>query len=145
MIGLPDQTLDDVQDSLNKIIQKNPEHISVYSLILEEDTRLKELVDSGKIILPDEDTERKMYWLVKNKLEENGYNHYEISNFSKLGFESKHNTDCWRQKEYLAFGLAAHSYFNNIRYSNTDDLNKYMEESKLDINYRKIEEKQDKE
>lgn len=144
MIGLPTQTIEDVQDSLKAIIEKNPEHISVYSLILEDDTKLKELVDSNKLVLPEEDVERKMYWLVKNKLEEAGYVHYEISNFSKPGFESKHNTDCWKQKEYIAFGLAAHSYYNNIRYSNITDLIKYIEENLKEKNTRKIEEIQDK-
>ena len=144
MIGLPTQTLNDVKDSLEKIIEKNPEHISVYSLILEEGTKLKEMIDSNKLKLPDEDLERKMYWLVKNKLEENGYKHYEISNFSKPGYESKHNTDCWKQKEYLAFGLAAHSYMDNIRYSNIMDLDKYIEDNLKGKNNRKIEEIQDK-
>lgn len=70
MIGLPTQTVEDVRESLNKIIQKNPEHISVYSLILEENTKLIELVKSNKLELPGEDIERKMYWFVKNTLEE---------------------------------------------------------------------------
>lgn len=126
MIGLPNQTIDNVSKSLKDVIQKNPEHISVYSLILEDNTKLKNLIEEGKLSLPDEDAERIMYWTVKDTLEENGYNHYEISNFSKLGYESKHNTDCWNQKEYIGFGIAAHSYFNNIRYSNICDINEYV-------------------
>ena len=144
MIGLPTQTLKDVKDSINKIIQKNPEHISIYSLILEENTKLKELVDTNMLELPDENIEREMYWLVKNTLEKYGYEHYEISNFSKKGFESKHNTDCWKQKEYLAFGLAAHSYINNIRYSNTSNLSKYLQDNQNASNSREVEEIQDK-
>ncbi|MBR2704971.1 MAG: oxygen-independent coproporphyrinogen III oxidase [Clostridia bacterium] len=140
MIGLPTQTEEDVQASLEKIIEKNPEHISVYSLILEDGTKLKDLIDSGKLELPDEDVERKMYWLVKKKLENTGYEHYEISNFAKPGYESKHNTDCWKQKEYLAFGLAAHSYLNNVRYSNLSDLNKYIEDNLNNNNTRNVEE-----
>ena len=144
MIGLPTQSIEDVEKSLEKIIMKNPEHISVYSLILEEGTKLHELVESRKLELPDEDTERKMYWLVKNKLEENKYIHYEISNFARKGFESKHNTDCWKQKEYMAFGLAAHSYVNGVRYSNITDLNKYIYDNLNKVNDKEIEELQDK-
>ena len=67
-----------------------------------------------------------MYWLVKNYLKKNGYNQYEISNFSKAGYYSRHNTDCWKQKEYIGFGVAAHSYFNMKRYSNICDVEKYI-------------------
>ena len=149
MIGLPNQTIDDVSKSLKNIIQKNPEHISVYSLILEDDTKLKNLIEEGKLSLPDEDTERAMYWTVKNTLEKNGYNHYEISNFSKLGYESKHNTDCWNQKEYISFGIAAHSYFNNIRYSNICDINEYVKninskDFEKNVIIHEIQEEQDK-
>ena len=127
MIGLPSQSMENVHDSLEKIVQKNPEHISVYSLIIEENTKMFDLIEKGELELPDEDVERKMYWSVKKFLEENGYIHYEISNFSKSGFESKHNANCWNQHEYLGFGIAAHSYFNNIRYSNIDNLRQYIE------------------
>ena len=149
MIGLPNQTIDDVSKSLKDIIQKNPEHISVYSLILEDDTKLKNLIEEGRLSLPDEDTERAMYWTVKNTLEKNGYNHYEISNFSKLGYESKHNIDCWNQKEYIGFGIAAHSYFNNIRYSNICDINEYVKninskDFEKNVIIHEIQEKQDK-
>ena len=67
-----------------------------------------------------------MYHKTKNILEKNGYNHYEISNFAKKGYESKHNLDCWEQREYLGFGLAAHSYYRNKRFSNTNDLDEYI-------------------
>ena len=126
MIGLPTQTIDDVVESLDKIIKKNPEHISVYSLILEEGTKLEKMVKNRKIAVLEDELERDMYWTVKRTLEQNGYNHYEISNFAKSGFESKHNTDCWKQHEYLGFGLSAHSYFNDIRYSNICDISKYI-------------------
>ena len=108
MIGLPNQTLAEVQDSIEEIVSMEPEHISVYSLILEEGTPLFKKVEEG-LELPDEELERKMYWTVKRILEANGYNHYEISNFAKQGYESKHNLDCWNQKEYIGFGVAAHS------------------------------------
>ena len=125
MLGLPTQNLQDIQTDLNRIIELNPEHISVYSLILEEGTLLQQRIEKGELYTPSEVIERKMYWTVKNTLEEAGYKHYEISNYAKPGFESKHNMDCWNQKEYIGFGLAAHSYINNIRYSNTENLELY--------------------
>ena len=126
MIGLPNQTIDDLKQSLEKVLELQPNHISVYSLILEEGTPLFNMVEKGALSLPDEETERQMYWYVKNKLELAGYNHYEISNFAKPGNESKHNLNCWNQEEYIGFGLAAHSYFQNKRYSNTTDIDKYI-------------------
>ena len=127
MIGLPNQTIADIKQSLETVIKLNPKHISVYSLIIEENTRIAKLVENEELKLPDEETERNMYWYVKNYLELNGYIHYEISNFAQKGYESKHNMDCWNQEEYIGFGLAAHSYLNNTRFSNTTDLKKYIE------------------
>ena len=146
MIGLPTQTLTEVQDSIEEIVSMEPEHISVYSLILEEGTPLFKKVEEG-LELPDEELERKMYWTVKQILETNGYNHYEISNFAKQGYESKHNLDCWNQKEYIGFGVAAHSYTNGIRYSNIENLEQYIknyEEDKTEENLV-FHEKQDME
>ena len=76
--------------------------------------------------LENEELERQMYWYVKSTLELRGYKHYEISNFSKMGYESKHNINCWKQKEYIGVGLAASSYLDGVRYSNISDLNKYI-------------------
>ena len=126
MLALPNQTLEEMEESVKKVIELNPEHISIYSLILEEGTKMEELVNNKKIKLPSEELERKMYWNIKDKLEQNGYIHYEISNFSKEGFESKHNTNCWSQKEYLGFGLAAHSYINNKRFCNIKNIEEYI-------------------
>lgn len=126
MLALPNQTLEDINESLQNVISIQPEHISVYSLILEEGTILEKLVNQNKVQLPSEDEERKMYWQVKNALEQNGYIHYEISNFSKKGFESKHNTNCWEQGEYLGFGLSAHSYIYSKRFCNTNDIEQYI-------------------
>lgn len=127
MIGIPNQTISDIKRSLEKIVNLNPEHISVYSLIIEEGTRIKQLIDRKILKIQDEELERHMYWYVKNFLELNGYKHYEISNFAKQGFESKHNNDCWKQKEYRGFGIAAHSYIDNKRFRNIYDLEKYIE------------------
>lgn len=126
MLGLPNQTMKDLEESLNIITNLEPKHISVYSLILEDGTKLKELVEQNPEILPKEELERKMYWKTKEILENKGYIHYEISNFAKSGFESKHNSNCWKQQEYYGFGTAAHSYINNMRYSNTQDLEAYI-------------------
>lgn len=126
MLALPTQTEKILVDSLLKVIKLNPNHISLYSLILEEGTVLEKEIEEGKYELVDEDLERKMYHKTKNILEKNGYNHYEISNFAKKGYESKHNLDCWEQREYLGFGLAAHSYYRNKRFSNTNDLDEYI-------------------
>lgn len=144
MIGLPNQSIKDLKESLEKIIKLDPNHISVYSLIIEDGTPISKLLDEEKIKLPDEEIERQMYWYVKNKLELNGYNHYEISNFSKKGKESKHNLNCWKQKQYIGVGAAAHSYFKDIRYSNTNNIEEYIKnikENNIEKN-RKIEEEQ---
>ena len=127
IIGLPEETISDVKNDLENIIKINPEHISVYSLIVEEGTKIENLLNENKITLPDEESERRMYWFAKNTLELNGYNHYEISNFAKENMESKHNINCWEQKEYIGLGIASHSYVENIRYGNTSNLEKYIE------------------
>ena len=127
IIGLPEEIINDVKKDLENIIKINPEHISVYSLIVEEGTKIENLLNENKITLPDEECERRMYWYVKNTLELNGYNHYEISNFAKENMESKHNINCWDQKEYIGLGISSHSYVENIRYGNTSNLEKYIE------------------
>ena len=135
MIGLPNQKILDVKNSLEKIIKLEPEppnHISVYSLIVEENTPIEQMLESGELELPDEELERNMYWYVKNFLELNGYKHYEISNFAKLGNESKHNLDCWNQKEYVGFGVAAHSYIDDVRYGNIGNVEEYIKNCEND-------------
>lgn len=126
MLGLPKQSITDIEESVQKIINLKPEHISVYSLIIEEGTSFYSKLENNELVLPEDEDERKMYWLVKKMLEENGYTHYEISNFAKKGFESKHNLACWNQEEYIGFGVAAHSYTNNVRYSNIDSIEEYI-------------------
>ena len=126
MLGLPNQTIEILEDSVKKVIELNPEHISIYSLILEEGTKLYDMVKSERLTLPGEELERKMYWKVKEMLEKSGYIHYEISNFAKEGYVSKHNSDCWKQKEYIGIGAAAHSYLNDTRYSNKESLEEYV-------------------
>ena len=125
MIGLPNQTIEDIKRSLKEVIQLNPTHISVYSLIIEEGTVIAQKIEKHQLQEMDEELERNMYWYVKNTLELNGYTHYEISNFAKEGKESKHNMNCWRQKEYIGIGLAAHSYLNYVRYTNISEMEQY--------------------
>lgn len=127
MLGLPNQTISHIKENLEKVLKFEPNHISVYSLILEENTKLEKQIKSGELIMPDEELERNMYWYVKNTLELEGYNQYEISNFAKKGKESRHNMNCWEQKEYRGFGIAAHSYIDGIRFSNTNNLEEYIE------------------
>ena len=147
MIGIPNQTIQDIKESLEKILKLKPEHISVYSLIVEEGTKLEKQIEKGLLELPDEDTERAMYWYVKNTLEKSGFKHYEISNFAKEQKESKHNTSCWKQEQYRGFGIAAHSYIEGVRFSNTTNLEEYIENisnGELPKNLR-IHERQNKE
>ena len=126
ILGIPNQRIKDLKDSLEKTIELQPEHISVYSLIVEDGTPIANKIEKGELELPDEDTERNMYWYVKNTLELNGYIHYEISNFAKKGRESKHNMNCWKQNQYFGFGVAAHSYRDITRYSNTEKIEEYI-------------------
>lgn len=130
MIGLPNQTIQDIKASLQKIIYnqlQKPQHISVYSLIVEPETPIEKLIEKGDLTLPTDEDERKQYQYVKNMLELEGYKHYEISNFALSGKQSKHNTNCWKQKEYIGFGVAAHSYVDRKRFSNTVNLCEYLE------------------
>ena len=131
MLALPNQTIEDLEESLQKVINLKPNHISLYSLILEEGTKLEKMVSENIVKLPEEDMEREMYWKTKRILEKNGYNHYEISNFAKEGYKSKHNMNCWSQKEYLGFGVAAHSYVNRKRYCNTNNIEEYISNIKI--------------
>ena len=147
MIGLPTQNIYDVEDTLNVLINLRLTHISVYSLIVEPNTPIEKKINSGELKLPDEEIERYMYWFAKRKLEENGYLHYEISNFARPMFRSRHNVDCWNQKEYKGFGISASSYENGMRYTNTPSIDTYIknvESENFKANYI-IEEKQDKE
>lgn len=132
MIGIPEQSLSDIKEMLNLIETLKPEHVSTYSLIVEENTQIYSSIKKQELTLPDEETERQMYWLIKNELENLGYEHYEISNFAQKGYYSRHNTDCWEQKEYIGFGSSAHSYTDNVRYSNIDNIEKYIENYKND-------------
>ena len=131
MFGLPNQTVEILRNNLEEVVisfGKNGKlkHISVYSLILEKGTKFW---NNSKIekMLPSEEEERKMYKAAQEILKKNGYMQYEISNFSKEGYESKHNVNCWKQHEYYGFGIGASSYYNNVRYTNIRVIYRYIE------------------
>ena len=124
MFGIPSQTLESLEYSLNEFISLGAEHISIYSLQLEEGTPLYRMRE--KYSLANDDIVADMYELVVSTMKKAGYSHYEISNFAKQGKESRHNSKYWRLDEYLGLGLASHSDFLNKRSENTKDLQKYL-------------------
>ena len=124
MFGLPNQTIEDVKNSLDYLIDLSPEHISCYSLILHDEQKNK--YPNVFINLPSDEQEREMYYLICEKLKEAGYVQYEISNFAKQGYESKHNMCYWNQDEYYGIGAGASSYVDNIRYKNVDSIEEYI-------------------
>lgn len=123
MYGFPNQTMEDLNKDLEFFKELEVNHISIYSLILEEHTKL--YIDGVKSI--DEDTESNMYYYIINYLESNGYKHYEISNFAKDGYQSRHNLTYWNNHEYYGFGLGASGYVNSVRYTNTRSIKKYLD------------------
>lgn len=126
MIGLPSQTLNDVRHDLVNISDLGITHFSCYSLILEEDTPLFNEVSEGKLSLPDDDITIEMYDFVTEFSKSIGYERYEVSNFSLPGFECRHNLGYWEFSEYIGFGVAAHSYFDDFRIYNTSSLLDYI-------------------
>lgn len=129
MSGLPGQTVETLTQSIRFLLAQHPEHISVYSLQIEDGTEFaKRYREDGpeKAKLPDEDTDRAMYELTGKLLEEAGYSRYEISNYAKEGFESRHNSSYWTGREYLGMGLGASSLMSNARFHNTTDMEEYL-------------------
>ena len=125
--AVPDQTERSYRQSLEQVMELQPEHISAYSLIIEPGTPFEILEEEGKLLLPDEDEERRMYGLTEDILEKHGYGRYEISNYSKPGFECRHNIGYWQRKDYLGLGLGASSLIGNHRFTNTTDMSIYIE------------------
>jgi len=126
MFGLPGQTTGHWNESIAQVISHNPTHISTYSLTPAENTPLWDAIEKNEIYLPDEETDRAMYHEVIRQLTAAGYEHYELSNFALSGYASRHNVDCWTRKPYLGFGLGAHSFDGYARWSNTEDMEKYL-------------------
>lgn len=136
MFALPNQTLTDLEKNLKAASELSPTHLSVYGLIVEEGTPIYDLIKKGSLSEADEDLYASMYDFTADFLEECGYEKYEISNFSKKGFKSRHNLKYWSGDEYLGFGLGAVGFSSSTRYENTKDIKEYIkgkppEKSKL--------------
>lgn len=137
MFGLPGQSMEDWQETLREVIALSPEHLSCYSLILEENTPLYR----QSPLLPDEDVTADMYALACDNLEQHGYRQYEVSNFAKPGFACRHNLVYWNCEPYLGFGAAAHSYFNDERYAHHENLSDYIMAPLEKLNSEKLGQK----
>ncbi|MBQ7354679.1 MAG: radical SAM family heme chaperone HemW [Clostridia bacterium] len=124
MYALPGQTVDGLLETIRSLIALSPEHISMYGLKVEENTPFGRL--GGKLSLPDEDIQCEMYERACDLLETEGYHRYEISNFVKDGYESRHNLRYWQREEYLGLGPAAHSFVDGVRYSYPRDIMAYI-------------------
>lgn len=124
MFGIPAQTQESFARTLREICELAPEHISVYGLQIEEGTPFAAM--RGELPLPDEDTERAMYTDAVSYLAAHGYAHYEISNFARPGRESRHNLRYWKRQDYLGMGLSSCSCLGNERFSDTDDMARYL-------------------
>ena len=128
MSGLPGQTLASYKDTLEKVLRLEPmpQHISAYSLIVEEGTPFAAMADRGELPLPEEDTERAMYEETIEVLAGYGFHRYEISNYALDGYECRHNVGYWIRRDYLGFGIGAASLIGNVRFQNGRDLNAYL-------------------
>jgi oxygen-independent coproporphyrinogen-3 oxidase len=128
MIGIPKQKLSDVRQTIYAIEKLGITHISCYSLILENNTPMHTMVQSGDLREPNEDKTINMYSYVHKYLDRIGYKRYEVSNFAIPGYECKHNMNTWHLHEYMGIGVSAHGYLNGYRYANTTSLDKYIKD-----------------
>lgn len=143
MYGLPGQTLTQLEHSIGQAIHLGVTHISAYGLKVEEGTPFAAMNVEGKLMLPDEDIDEAMYELTTKLLPENGFMRYEISNFSKVGYECRHNLKYWQYRSYLGVGAAAHSFLQKERLSNIGNVSQYIncvESGKSAINSRETPE-----
>ncbi len=124
--ALPGQTMEDVKENVAKAIALDIPHLSLYSLILEHHTVFMNKMRRGKLQLPQEDLEAEMFEYIISELEKNGFEHYEISNFTKSGFESRHNLMYWDNAEYYGVGAGASGYLNGVRYRNRGPIQHYL-------------------
>lgn len=128
ILGVPNEDSDSIEKNLEFIKKYEIPHVSYYSLILEENTKLyNDYINGIDLNIPDEETERKRYYYIKENLESAGYHHYEISNFSIPAYECKHNLKYWNLDEYMGFGVSAAGFLEIGRYKNFDSLKKYRE------------------
>ena len=131
IFALPDQTIEKWHSNLNQAIQKKPEHLSTYNLTIEPATAFFQLHKKGKLNLPNENIQLGMYETTIQILKDAGYQHYEISNFSKPGMESQHNINYWNNGEYIGIGAGASSYLYGERFKNTKLPSNYIREIKV--------------
>jgi oxygen-independent coproporphyrinogen III oxidase len=129
IFGIPGQSMEDWKQSIEEVLALEPTHISGYSLTIEEGTVFGKWYREKKIAYPDDALEREMYHYASDTLVANGYFHYELSNFAKPGFESRHNNHYWECGRYFGFGAGAHSYYNDLRYANVKNLKAYLQSS----------------
>lgn len=135
--AISNQTIEELNEDIDTLIKLDITHISTYSLIIEPSTKLY-ITNTNNI---DEELDYQMYKLINKKLKKNGFINYEISNYSKKGFESRHNLNYWNNNEYYGFGLGASGYVNDVRYDNTKNLNKYLTGNYI-YNKHKVEQKE---
>ncbi len=122
MYALPEENISDLKEDLKTFLSLDVKHISTYALIIEKHTKL----GLKNIKEVDDDTQNEMYYKIVKYLKDNGYNHYELSNFSKTGYESKHNLTYWKNDEYYGFGVGASGFVNGVRYDNTKSIINYI-------------------
>lgn len=141
MFALPTQTLDEFKATINTVVDFNLEHISVYSLMIEEGTIFGDMYDKGELKEVDDDLDREMYHYAINRLKEAGYSQYEVSNFARPGKECRHNIIYWECEPYVGLGLGAHSLYGDIRYYNNENIDEYIKNSDDLSKLRCLEEK----
>jgi oxygen-independent coproporphyrinogen-3 oxidase len=124
--GLPDQTIEDWASTVEMALEFGSEHLSLYGLQVEERTVLAKEIGLGRVARPDSDRTAEMYELAVDRLSTAGLTHYEISNWAKPGFESRHNLTYWLNRPYLGFGAGVHSYSEGIRYENIRNPREYI-------------------
>lgn len=142
MLGLPNQSMKQVKDTLKLVLKTGISHISAYSLILEENTKLYEKVNNNELSLPSEEEVVNMYDYVLKTLRKHKIHRYEVSNFSKKGSECKHNLNCWNMVEYVGFGVGANSFLNNIRWGNIVGVQQYINNVNSGLSVVEFEENQ---
>ena len=126
MFGFPGETLEEWTSDIDKALELDVEHISAYSLMYEDGTQLTDMLEQGKIKEIDDETSLAMYKVLVSRLTSNGYEHYEISNFARKGYRSRHNSSYWQQTKYIGLGAAAHSFDIKSRQWNISDIRKYI-------------------
>jgi oxygen-independent coproporphyrinogen-3 oxidase len=127
IFGLPGQTLKQLRQDISRLVALRPQHVSFYALTVESGTLLAKQVESGKIELPDDDTLAQMYQIGSHLLMDAGFARYEVSNFARPGFRSKHNSAYWNFTPYIGLGPGAHGFVNGYRYANIADIDRYID------------------